>query len=555
MAIIVSQIKTPLESGSDPNRIFTAALKTARLHRDEIEQAYLVKSSIDARRQEQIYLVSSVGFELKDTHALSPEQLAAREEEVVHRTRNSRAGEQIKIQHNLPTTFSTGSKKLEHPPVIVGFGPAGMFAGLALARMGYRPIILERGADVDHRVQAVQNFWNHRQLDPQTNVQFGEGGAGTFSDGKLTTRINDPRCSFVLEEMIRHGAPQEIRYQQKPHVGTDLLRDVVKNIRNEIIRLGGQVRFLTKLEDVVVSQGRISLIHTTNGELPVQALVLAIGHSARDTFEMLAGKQIFLEPKPFSVGVRIEQKQEVIDRGLYGRWAGHPALPKGEYQLSWRDEQQRGVYTFCMCPGGFVVASSSEEDTVVTNGMSEHARDGENANSALVVSVDAKDFGIGVLDGISFQRQLERTAFRLGGGDYRAPAQSVSSFLEGGSPDLSHAKTQPTFSCGVREADLRSAFPEQVNRMLEQGMRRFERKLPGFANADAIITGIETRTSSPVRMTRNPDSLQALGISGLYPCGEGAGYAGGIVSAAVDGIRVAQQIMELYQPLESVEKA
>lgn len=554
MAIIVSQIKTPLESGSDQNRIFAAALKTARLHRDEVEQTYLVKSSIDARRQEQIYLVSSVGFELKGTHSLSPEQLTAREEEVVRRTRNSRAGEQVKIQHNLPTTFRTGSDRLEHPPVIVGFGPAGMFAGLALARMGYRPIILERGADVDRRVQSVRGFWDGRQLDPQTNVQFGEGGAGTFSDGKLTTRINDPRCSFVLEEMIRYGAPQEIRYQQKPHVGTDLLRDVVKNIRNEIIRLGGQVRFLTRLEDVTLSQGRVSSIRTTEGEIPVQALVLAIGHSARDTFEMLAGKQVFLEPKPFSVGVRIEQRQQVIDRGLYGRWAGHPALPKGEYQLSWRDEQQRGVYTFCMCPGGFVVASSSEEDTVVTNGMSEHARDGENANSALVVSVDAADFGSGVLDGIAFQRQLERTAFRLGGNDYRAPAQSVSSFLDGSSPDLSHPKTQPTFSCGVREADLHSAFPEQVNRMLEQGMRRFERKLPGFADADAIITGIETRTSSPVRMTRNPDSLQALGVDGLYPCGEGAGYAGGIVSAAVDGIRVAQQIMERYQPLDPTEE-
>lgn len=554
MAIIVSQIKTPLESGSDQNRIFAAALKTARLHRDEVEQTYLVKSSIDARRQEQIYLVSSVGFELKGTHSLSPEQLTAREEEVVRRTRNSRAGEQVKIQHNLPTTFRTGSDRLEHPPVIVGFGPAGMFAGLALARMGYRPIILERGADVDRRVQSVRGFWDGRQLDPQTNVQFGEGGAGTFSDGKLTTRINDPRCSFVLEEMIRYGAPQEIRYQQKPHVGTDLLRDVVKNIRNEIIQLGGQVRFLTRLEDVTLSQGRVSSIRTTEGEIPVQALVLAIGHSARDTFEMLAGKQVFLEPKPFSVGVRIEQRQQVIDRGLYGRWAGHPALPKGEYQLSWRDEQQRGVYTFCMCPGGFVVASSSEEDTVVTNGMSEHARDGENANSALVVSVDVADFGNGVLDGIAFQRQLERTAFRLGGSDYRAPAQSVSSFLDGSSPDLSRPKTQPTFSCGVREADLHSAFPEQVNRMLEQGMRRFERKLPGFADADAIITGIETRTSSPVRMTRNPDSLQALGVDGLYPCGEGAGYAGGIVSAAVDGIRVAQQIMERYQPLDPTEE-
>ena len=489
MAIIVSQVKTALKDSSDREKILEAARKMAHLRREEIACAYLVKTSVDARHQDNILLVSSVGFELN----ADEKELACKEREVLSRV-HGRNAEQIKIQHSVPLQFSCGSQPMQHPPVIVGFGPAGMFAGLALARMGYRPIILERGADVDRRVQAVEGFWKERRLDTATNVQFGEGGAGTFSDGKLTTRISDSRCSFILEEMICHGAPQEIRYRQKPHVGTDLLRGVVKNIREEIIRLGRQVHFLTKVEDVVLKDGRVQAVKTEQGEIPAEAVIFAVGHSARDTFEMLCQKQVVLEPKPFSVGVRIEQSQKVIDYGLYGKSAGHPALPKGEYQLSWRNEQGRGVYTFCMCPGGFVVASSSEENTVVTNGMSEYARDAQNANAALVVSVDTADYGSGVLDGIAFQRQLEHKAFCLGGSDYRAPAQSVKSFLEQSSPDLSMASTTPSFSCGVKEANLRSAFPEQINTMLEQGMRRFNRKLPGFADADAVITGIEILT-------------------------------------------------------------
>lgn len=537
MAIIVSQVKVKLEQASGREQLFAAAAKTARLRQQEIERAYLVKTSVDARKQDNILLVSSVGFELKDPQ---------REGEVLARTRGSRAGEQVKVQHSPRMVFQKGDKKLPHPPVVVGFGPAGMFAGLSLAREGYRPIILERGADVDSRVEAVNRFWKEGRLNTATNVQFGEGGAGTFSDGKLTTRISDPRCSFILEEMIRHGAPEEIRYRQKPHVGTDLLRGIVRSIREEIIRLGGQVRFGVKMERLLLENGRLYGVKTSEGELPAEVLVLAIGHSARDTFEALEAQQVFLEPKPFSVGVRIEQRQQVIDYGLYGAQAGHPLLPKGEYQLSWRDREGRGVYTFCMCPGGFVVASSSEENTVVTNGMSEYARDGENANSALVVSVDAADYGAGPLAGMAFQRKLERGAFLLGGSDYRAPAQSVKSFLEGSAPDLSKASVTPTYSCGVKEAALRELFPQQVNRMLEEGLRRFNHKLPGFADADAVMTGAETRTSSPVRITRSPESLQALGIEGLYPCGEGAGYAGGIMSAAVDGVRVAEKIMEIY---------
>lgn len=533
MAIVVTQIQTGLEQTKE--EILELARKTAKLRPEEIKGAFIVKSSIDARKQDRIHLVSSVSFEVD-----------GEEEPYLKRVPQSKQGKEIRIQKREPIQFQTGNRGLSHPPIVVGFGPAGMFAGLALARMGYAPIILERGGDADSRTRQVERFWKEGKLDTESNVQFGEGGAGTFSDGKLTTRIHDPRCSFVLEEMVRFGAPEEILHQQKPHVGTDLLREIVKNIRKEIIQLGGQVLFHTQLTGLDCRNGQVTAALTSRGEIPADVILLAVGHSARDTFQMLAENGTAIEPKAFSVGVRIEQRQEVIDRGLYGKYAGHPALPKGEYQLSWRNPEGRGVYTFCMCPGGFVVPSSSEPDTVVTNGMSEYARDGANANAALVVAVDSRDFGDGPLDGIAFQRMLEQKAFALGGGSYCAPAQSAASFLAQGKPELSSALTKPTYACGVREAALSQLFPEQINGMLCTGLRLFNNRLKGFGDKDAILTGVETRTSSPVRLTRNPDSLQAVKTAGLYPCGEGAGYAGGIVSAAVDGIRTAQKVMEEF---------
>lgn len=535
MALLVNQIKTPL--GQTEEEILEAGRLIAKLQPQEISGGYVVKTSVDARNRDRIHLVSSVSFDVK-----------GKEAEVQKRTANSPQAQFIKCKIIEPLVFSTGTKKMNSPPIIVGFGPAGMFAGLALARMGYNPIILERGADVDARVKIVERFWQENVLDTQTNVQFGEGGAGTFSDGKLTTRINDSRCDFLLEEMVRYGAPKEILHKQRPHVGTDLLRDVVKNIRQEILRLGGNVLFNTKMEKPIIRNRKVVGVVTNKGEMQAETVILALGHSARDTFSQLMEAGMFLEAKAFSVGLRIEQRQEVIDQGLYGIHAGNPTLPKGEYQLSWRNKEGRGVYTFCMCPGGVVVPSSSEENSVVTNGMSVFARDDINANSAIVVGVDSKDFGKEPLDGMNYQRMLESRAFVAGGGNYSAPAQSVKSFLGNTKPDLLSAKTVPSFSSGVKEAPLTELFPDFISQMLKTGLRIFEGSLKGFANEDAVLTGIETRTSSPVRIIRNPDNLQAASLEGLYPCGEGAGYAGGIMSAAVDGIRVAEQVMFIYKP-------
>ncbi len=524
MAVIVSQIKTSVTSTND--EIISIALKKINLKSEDTARIGVHKTSLDARNNSDIKLVSSVWIELNNEK---------QEKRLCDKYSFCSVVKQEKIMPDKSVRIN------KQRVVIAGFGPAGMFAALTLAEYGFEPIVIERGAGIDERVEAVNNFWKNAKLDPCTNVQFGEGGAGTFSDGKLTTRIKDPLCRYVLEKLEEFGAPEEILIKAKPHIGTDKLRNVVKNIREKIIELGGAVRFKAVLTDFQADNGKIRSV-TINGTevIPCDSLILAIGHSARDTFEMLYEKKIFFEAKPFSVGARIEHKQEEVNRSLYGKHWNNPNLPQGEYQLSYR-QGERAAYTFCMCPGGTVVPSSSETETVVTNGMSEFARDGENANAALVVSVSPEDFGSNPLDGVAFARNIERKAYRLAGNNYTAPASTVGSFLNG-TGSLKGAEVNPTYEIGVTECNFNELFPKQITDLMRVGLNQFARKMKCFGNENAVLTAPETRTSSPVRITRN-DEMTSLSISNLYPCGEGAGYAGGIMSAAVDGVKCALKIM------------
>ena len=435
-------------------------------------------------------------------------------------------------------------------PVIIGFGPAGMLAALLLARKGLSPIIIERGRTIDKRRSDVERYFDTGEICPNSNVQFGEGGAGTFSDGKLSTGISDLRRSFVLETFVNAGAPPEIKYLSHPHVGTDRLREVVANIREEILLLGGTFLFERQVvgfeRDGNILKG---IYHTISGSgkdrtyLAAKEVVLAIGHSARDTFGVLFEMKIPMTTKPFSVGLRIEHPQEWINRAQYGSSAGHKSLPQADYKLVSHTSSGRALYTFCMCPGGFVVASASEEGHVVTNGMSNYLRDGENANSAILVGVDSADFkDDGVLSGVYFQQKLERTAFEAGGKSGRAPCQRLGDFLED-KPSVTCGEVRPTYRPGVTYTNLRNLLPDFVTDTLTQGIMEMNQRLPGFSHPDSLLTGFETRSSSPVRIVRD-ESLQSTGLSGLYPCGEGAGYAGGIMSSAIDGIRCAEKIIE-----------
>lgn len=436
-----------------------------------------------------------------------------------------------------------GTEKLENRPVIVGFGPAGIFAGLLLAEHGYRPLILERGASVDERVRMVDRFIKDGVLDISTNIQFGAGGAGTFSDGKLTTRINDTLIAYVLRILCDLGAPEDILYKAKPHIGTDILREVIRKADERITELGGEIRYLAKAEKI--GAGKLCV----NGEtIPYNALILATGHSARDTYAELVNAGFMVEPKPFSVGVRAEHLQLDIDKAMFRDHAGDAALGHAEYQLSYR-QGERGCYTFCMCPGGTVVPSASEEGGVVTNGMSTRARDGRNANAAVCVSVHPEDYGSDPIKAIEFQRSLERAAFTAGGGNYIAPMQTVGDLLNG-KHGTEPSRIIPTYRDGnVKPCDFNKIFPPFVVEMLKAGLANFGKKIKGYDESCVPLTGVETRTSAPVRILRTEDCT-AVGHPDIYPCGEGAGYAGGIVSAAVDGIRVASKIIAKYAPLE-----
>ncbi len=522
MAIIVSQIKMSLEE-KDP---IQKALKKLKLKPEETKASRIFKSSVDARGEVQ--LVYSVYLEL-----ISPKK----ERQLAEKRNDVRLYEKKELSVNF------GKEKPDGRIFIAGFGPAGMFCALTLCEFGYKPVILERGAAMEQRIAAVERYWETGKPDPCANVQFGEGGAGTFSDGKLTTRINDPLCTCVLERFVEFGAPEDILTSAKPHIGTDKLRFVVTNLRRRVSELGGEVRFLAKLDDITIKCGKVVSIKTNGAFEPCGALVLAVGHSAHDTFEMLLKNGVELVPKPFSVGARIEHLQSDIDAALYGKYAGHPALPPAEYQLSCR-QMGRGIYTFCMCPGGYVVASASGDGSIVTNGMSLYSRSGDNANSAVLASVSPEDFGNEPLSGVEFIRSIERRAFELGARvkSGRAPAMLTREFVgDGGAFSL--GKVTPTYLPGVEAANLRELFPGFIAEPLALGIKYFDKHIAGFSDSDSVLTAAETRTSSPVRIPRSENGAVC---GNLYPCGEGAGYAGGIMSAAVDGISTAIKIMERF---------
>lgn len=527
MPVLISDISANIKT--EKKAVIGIALKRLPVPREEIVKAEIYKTSLDARKRDNIHFVHTVYV-----------QLSNKELEI----QICQKYPSLKYMENSILKPTISKNKRDGKVVIAGFGPAGMFCGLVLAEYGYKPIIVERGAKIEDRTQKVSDFWNGGELDENSNVQFGEGGAGTFSDGKLTTRIKDPLCRYILERLVEFDAPEEILFKAKAHVGTDKLRKVVKNIRERIISKGGEIKFCTKLDDISLMNNEVKNVIVGEEQIQSSAVVLAIGHSARDTFEMLLDKGIFIEPKPFSVGARIEHRQCDVDFSLYGKQAGNPLLPKGEYQLSYRDKTGRGVYTFCMCPGGYVVPSSSEHGGVVTNGMSEFARDGDNANSAVVVSVTPNDFGKSPLDGVKFARTIEQKAFAKTKGTYKAPATTVKKFMR---YDVSASKVIPTYNRGVEFCGINSIFPEKITNAMKIGLRNFGGKMSCFKDGGAILTAPETRTSSPVKITRNENGASVTATN-LYPCGEGAGYAGGIMSSAVDGVNIALKIMESFGP-------
>jgi uncharacterized FAD-dependent dehydrogenase len=524
----LTEVKLPLEHAEDAIKM--AILQRLGITPDKLFGYSIFRRGFDARRKSDIHLVYTLDVEVKDEASL-----LAKLKDDPHLT---------PVPEMSYTFVAQAPTELILKPVIIGAGPCGYLAALILAQSGFRPILLERGKSVRDRTRDTWDLWRKGRLDPESNVQFGEGGAGTFSDGKLHTQIKDPRHHGrkVLEEFVKAGAPPEILYVSKPHIGTFRLVTMVEKLRATIESLGGEIRFQSKVDDIETENGSVRAVVLASGErIAADHVVLAIGHSARDTFKMIHDRGIYMEAKPFSIGVRIEHPQSLVDRARFGHFAGHPMLGAADYKLVHHCKNGRSVYSFCMCPGGQVVAAASEPGGVVTNGMSQYSRAERNANSAIVVGVTpAEDFPKGPLAGIEFQRQWEALAFQNGGGNYAAPAQRVGDFLAGRA-STALGTVDPSYTPGVHPSDLTRCLPEFVVTALREAIPAFNKQIHGFAMEDAVMTGVETRTSSPIRIKRG-DDYQSINTLGLYPAGEGAGYAGGILSAAVDGIKVAEAV-------------
>lgn len=530
--IRISQLKMPIEHNQED--LIARAAKLLKIPAENVKALTIVKQSVDARKKEEIHYIYTVDVKVGG------------EKGIISKLRNPNVIIRERERYCFP---EPGSSHLSAPPVVVGSGPAGLFCAVLLARSGYRPVLLERGADVDTRTRQVADYWKGGPLDTRTNVQFGEGGAGTFSDGKLNTLVKDTgfRNHKILELFVEFGADPEILYVNKPHIGTDVLSKIVKNMRMEIIESGGQVRFLSQVTDFLVEDGAVTGVVVNEEEtIPAQAVILAVGHSARDTFELLLKKQVPMQSKSFAVGLRIQHPQTMINLSQYGSEYSKQ-LGAASYKLTGKASDGRGIYSFCMCPGGYVVNASSEEGRLTVNGMSYHDRAGDNGNSALIVAVTPEDFPDSTpLSGIAYQRGLEELAYRIGDG--KIPVQLYGDFKEG-KEFSGYGDVAPAFKGLYQPANLKEMLPSYLSSALIEGIEAFDKKIRGFGREDAILAGIESRTSSPVRIVR--DEAFESSVKGLFPCGEGAGYAGGITSAAMDGIRIAEEICRRYAPISS----
>ncbi|WJN61777.1 NAD(P)/FAD-dependent oxidoreductase [Pseudomonas sp. SO81] len=528
--IRINELSLPLDHSADELR--QAIIKRLGIADADLLNFSVFKRSYDARKKNSVILfIYIIDLEVRDEAA------------VLARFADDQHIRVAPDTHYYPVGQAPAG--LSERPLVVGFGPCGLFAALLLAQMGFKPIVLERGKDVRRRTKDTWALWRKKVLTPESNVQFGEGGAGLFSDGKLYSQIKDPKFygRKVMHEFVRAGAPEEIMYVSKPHIGTFRLTGVVAAMREEIIALGGEVRFESRVSDLLIDDGQLEGVVLASGEtIRSRHVVLALGHSSRDTFRMLHRQQVFIEAKPFAIGFRVEHPQSLIDQARLGKYAGHPELGAADYKLVHHAKNGRAVYSFCMCPGGTVVAATSEPERVVTNGMSQYSRNERNANSGIVVGINPEqDFPGGPLAGVEFQERLESRAYELGGRDYCAPAQLVGDFIRG-TPSSEFGEVEPSYKPGVRLGDLAPSLPEYAIEAIREALPAFGKQIRGFDRDDAILTGIETRTSSPVRITRDNESLQSLNLKGLYPAGEGAGYAGGILSAGVDGIKVAEAV-------------